>query len=450
MTADASGEEPAIRAAVEEQARRTAGDYLRIFGPAILLTLVGFAIAYQFVDPAPPKRIVIGTALEGGAYYAFGQRYREILGRNGVELKVRSTAGSVENLALLAAGEIDTALGQGGVRAPGGTRNLVSLGSLFFEPLWLFYRSESEVRRLTGLQGKRLAIGGEGSGTRAVALQLLEDNGSAQWQDTEFLDLDGNQAAQALEKDQVDAVFAVASPQSALVARLLRAPDVKLMSFERATAYTRRHRYLSRLILPQGVIDLAENLPAQNVVMLAPAANLVADDDLHPALGDLLLQAMSEVHGPGGLFEEANAFPSSQFLAFPLAQEARRFYASGPPFLQRYLPFWAATLADRLKVMLLPMVALLFPLIKVMPPVYRWRMRSRIYRWYKELRAIDPEVNRTLEPQRLNAYLSEMERLESEVTKVSVPLSYVDELYDLRLHIELVKRKLEALAKSQS
>jgi len=410
---------------------------LRIYGPALLLVVVAFVVAFQFIKPAPPDRVVMATGGLDGAYHAFARRYAEYLGREGITLELRPTAGSVENLELLHNGEVSLAMVQGGVDPASESAPLYSLGSLYYEPLWLFHRRELEVAQLRDLAGRRLAVGPEGSGTRALVDRLLRDNGV---DDRDWLPLGGRGALGALVEGEVDAAFFVISADSELVARLLRHPAVQLADFERAEAYARRYRFLSSLELPEGVVDLAENIPHRRVRLLAPAANLVSVSDLHPAIIDLMLQAANEVHRDGGWFEGPDEFPMSGLLAFPLSKEAERFYKHGPPFLQRYLPFWAASLIDRLKVMLLPLLVLLFPLIKVMPPIYTWRMRSRVYRWYDELEQAE---QRLASGERDVAWVhEELDRIELEVQQVKVPLSFTDQLYHLREHIDLVRREL--------
>ncbi len=415
----------------------------RIFGPAIVLTLAGFVVAYQFVEPAPPSRIAIATGGEEGAYYSFAERYAELLARDGIALEVRGTSGSIENLGLLAESEsgIDVAFVQGGTGAEVAAPRLRSLGSLYFEPLWIFTRAEPPPRRLAELAGGRIATGGEGSGTRAVALRLLADNGLT-GAPTTLLPAGGNEAAEALLLGGLDAAFVVASPEAPVVARLLAAEGIAPMSLARAEAYARRYRFLSALTLPEGVIDFERNIPGRDVALLAPTANLVARDDLHPALAVLLLQAAKQVHGGGGLFERPGEFPAPRHLDFPLSEAARQYFEFGPPLLQRYLPFWAANLIDRLKVMLLPLVTLLFPLFKIVPPTYRWRVRSRIYRWYRELQTVDDRIRAAGPAYNLERLAGELTRIENEVRQVSVPLAYADALYDLRLHIAFVRETL--------
>jgi TRAP transporter TAXI family solute receptor len=418
-------------------------DYLKVYGPALLVVVVGFVVAYQFVDPAPPKHIVIGTGAPDGAYFHFGERYRKILAREGVDLEVRATAGSAENFSLLKSTppEVDVIFAQTGTEGSATSDELVSLGSLYFEPLWVFHVSGSTLQRLADLKGKRIAVGEEGSGTQAIALQLLADNGVS-GESTEFLSLGGTPAAQALMEDRLDAVLLVASPQSSAVQTLLHAEGVNLMSLERAEGYTRVYRHLSLVKMPEGAIDLQANIPPVDVTLLAPTANLVVHEDFHPALIDLLLQAAAEVHAAGGRLEEPGSFPSPNHVGFPLSAEAKRHFDSGPPFLQRYLPFWAATLVDRLKVMLLPLLALLIPLFRIVPPTYRWRVRSKIYRWYGELEDVDRVARQDGSREELERHIAELDRIEGELNKISIPLSYREELYDLRLHIDLVRRQL--------
>ncbi len=365
---------------------------IKTLGPAIILALAGCFVAWQFVNPAPPDTITIATGQPGGAYLLFAERYQAVLAREKITLNILETAGSVENLQLLenAPDSVDIAFVQGGIASAAGNPGLVSLASLYYEPLWVFYRGAETLTRLTQLQSKRVAAGKPGSGTHAVAMMLLEDN-RLQINPAEILSVGGQEAAEALISGRADAAFFVASVQSPRVQQLLRQQDIHLMSFERADAYTRLHHSLSRITLPEGTIDLQENIPPRNTLLLAATANLVVRDDFHSSLVDLLLQAAEEVHGAGSLFDEPGYFPNDQNLIFPLNDRARHYFKHGPSFLQRYLPFWTANLLDRMKVMLIPLLTLLIPLIKIMPPTYRWQARKKVYRWYRELKDLDYE-----------------------------------------------------------
>ena len=422
---------------------RSFKDRLGIFGPAILITLAGFLVAYQFVEPAPPRKISIGTGDPSGAYYAFAQRYRETLAREGITLEIRNTAGSAENIKLLEAkeGGVDIAFVQGGIGDPTAQPELRSLGSLYFEPLWVFYRRGLQIKRFPDLRGKRIAVGPDESGVNAIAAKLLAANGISAKTAT-LLPLGGEKAVEALREKRADAAFFVLSSQSSLIQSLFSLKEVDLLSFERGEAYQRANRFLSLLKLPEGVMNFEKNSPDRDILLLAPAANLVVRQDFHPALVDLLIGVAMEVHGAPGLFQDLNEFPSQKYLDFPPHKEAQRFFRTGPTFLKKYLPFWAAVFVDRIKVMFLPLFTLLLPLGRLFPPGFRWRMRSRIYRWYRNLEEIDFKGHQSTSPEDIRSCILGLEKIADEVRHVSVPLSYAGELYNLRIHIAHVQESL--------
>lgn len=412
-----------------------------------LIVGIGFVVAFQFVEPAPPSRIVITTGGDSGAYYTFANRYATILARHGVTLEVRTSAGSLDNLQRLARREADVGFVQGGVIEPPAdpdavaASNLQSLGSLFYEPVWVFYRGEKPLTRLTDLAGKRIAIGQEGSGIRQLAQRLLEANEMER--DSILLPLTGLDAAEELQQGRLDAAFIIAAESAPVVQVLLRSPGVRLMSFVQANAYQRRFPFLTRLTLPQGVADLVRDYPPEDVRVLAPTANLVIHEDLHPALQTLLLQVVSEVHGHSGFFQSAGEFPSYMDQLLPLSPEAARYYQSGPPFLQRYLPFWLAVLIDRLIVLLVPIIALLIPLLRVAPALYTWRVRSKVFRCYGELRFLEDDIKHRFDPARLADYRQRLDAIEEEATLLHIPLGFTDLIYTLREHVNLVRHILD-------
>jgi TRAP transporter TAXI family solute receptor len=421
-------------------------DRLYLYGPALLLTLTGFFVALYFVEPAPPRRVVMATGAQDGAYYQFGLRYQKLLARAGIQLDVRLTAGSTENVRLLEdpASGVAVAFVQGGVLAGNDTDDLLALGTVFLEPIWVFSRVALPGQDIAGLRGKRVAVGPDGSGTRAVADLLLNANGVTT-DAAHRVPLTGQAARQALADNRVDAAFFVASVQAPILEELTRLPDLALMSFARADAYARRFPFLVKMVLPRGALSLASDAPSRDIVLLGTAVNLVIRADLHPALADLLLASASTIHAGPGLFEQARQFPSPDHVDIPLSPDARRYYASGPPLLNRYLPFWMATWADRMKLMLLPLIVLMFPLFKIVPPLYRSRVRSKIYRWYRDLDAIDHALaDRTAgaDPADLRG---ELDRIEDEVRRINVPPPYRKELYHLRTHIDLLRTKVHSL-----
>ncbi len=419
----------------------------RIWGPAVALVVIGFLIAYQFVQPAPPGTLTLGTGSEGGAYFSFGERYRSILRQENIELVLQPSSGSVDNLDALASGDVDVAFIQGGVAPRPPTEGLTALVSVFQEPLWVFVRTDaladdSLPTRLDQLRDRRLAIGENGSGTQQVVLDLLINNGIGP-ADAISLKIGGRRAADALKAGDVDAAFFVASPEAGIVQNLLRDPAFVLMSFERAGAYQQNYRYMTTVTLAEGAIDLRANRPDKDIVLLAPVASLVAREDLHPALVDIMIEAAREVHGTGDLFTPVDRFPAIDHLDFPLNAEARRYLASGPSFLQRYLPFWGANLLDRMAVLLIPALTLLIPMLRVLPPMLDWSTRRRVCRYYGELVEIETQANEGLTPDEHRQLAAKLDRIEMKVARLQVPTSRMDLLYTLRVHIDLIRGKLE-------
>ena len=422
-------------------------DLLATAWPIVLITAIGLYVAYQFVEPAPPSKMTITTGSESGAYYAYAKRYAELVARDGIKLEVTTSAGSLENLARLKSGEADIALIQGGVEdvVPADEESdLRSLGSVAYEPVWVFYRSETRLDKLFHLRGRRIAVGEEGSGIRGLALKLLEANEMAT-NAKNLVAIDGFDAVAALEEGRIDAAFIVAAQEAPVVQKMLHLAGVRVMSFSQADAYTRLFPFLAKIVLPRGVVDLARDLPSRDTVLLATTANIVVRDDLHPALESLLLQAMSEVNGKSGFFQRAGEFPAYRDHSFDLADEAKRYYKGGPPFLQRYLPFWLAVLAERLFILVVPIVLLLLPLLKIAPTVYTWRVRSKIFRCYGDLKFMENELRKNYNPSRRAEYLARLDRIEDDANTRNIPLAFSDLLYTLREHINFVREKLRLL-----
>jgi TRAP transporter TAXI family solute receptor len=419
-----------------------ARDIVSTWGLAIAVLIAGFVVAYQFVEPAPPKRIVLATGVDGGAYQRFGEEYAAYLQTAGIEVELRTTEGSVENLALLrSGGEIDLAFVQGGIAGSEVDDRVLAIGSLYLEPVWLFVDNESAIATIGDLQGKRIALGTEGSGTRAVATKLLAAHGIDS-NSAEFVGIALDELDSAFTVGSIDAAFLVAAPESEYVSALFDRQDLSLQSLERTDAYVRQLSYLSKVDLPQGVIDLRSNKPDTDVQTVALTAMLATTDDLHPALIDLFLLAATHIHGQHSLLADAGEFPTPRFIDLPLSEGAERYFRRGPPFLMRYLPFWAATLIDRLWVMLFPVIGLAIPLVKVIPPAYRWQIRRRLLRLYSELEQIDPYGNGVRDAEDLAERLQQLEELDNDSIIASVPRGYTDDVYKLRRDIDLVRRRL--------
>jgi TRAP transporter TAXI family solute receptor len=423
--------------------RRSAAiaELIKVWGLLGFVIAAGFVAAYQYVGAPPPKLIRMATGTKDGAYYGFGQRYARLLAGDGITLEVIPTAGSVENLALLKSGEVSLALVQGGCATDEDREQLESLGSLFLEPAWVFSRLETSLHRLSELKGRRVAVGATGSGTYLLSTRLLAANGVTE-SNAELIRADTSGAVQSLSDEVVDTAFFVASTEAPFIRSLFEKPGIELLDMERTTAYGRLFSFLTPVTLSEGTINLERNIPQRDTRLVAAAASLAARKDLHASLVPALLDAVTRVHQSGGVLEQRRQFPSVDFIDLPLDQDARRYILNGPSFLYRWLPYRTAVLLDRLKLLVLPFVALLIPLFRIGPPLYQWRIRSRIYRWYAAVREIDTMLlsGTAEEPASIRERLLALER---EVASVSVPLAYAGEQYHLRLHIRLLQERLD-------
>lgn len=414
-------------------------ELLLIALPALALAVIAFWLLFAYVRPAPPRVVTMVTGSEGGAYDLFGARYREALARHGIDLRLRRTSGSVENIRLLTTDPtVDLGFLQGGILNDPGSQDVEQLGSLFPEPLWILSRSRIATGRLTGLHGKRIGIGASGSGTQLLALQLLAANAFSL--DAANIRTEAEKpSAESLADGSLDALFMVAGAQSPTLQGLLANPQIELLDLAYTDAYQRRFPHLETLTLPAGTLDLVAIRPASDVHLLGTTAILAAKANLHPALVSLLLQTAKELHGEPGLFQRRGEFPTIRDGGLPVNAQAQRFHEYGTPFLQRYLPFWLAILIDRLLISLLPVLAILLPVIRIAPPIYAWRKRSRIYRWYGELKFLEQEA-RTSGTEGLGRILSRLDRIEEAAYERRTPLAFANELYTLREHVALVRR----------
>jgi TRAP-type uncharacterized transport system substrate-binding protein len=421
--------------------------------PFVALGLLMLALAYWWLEPTPPRRVVMATGTPQSAYHEFGKRYAERLAEHGIQVELRETNGSADNLALLRQADsgVSIAFVQGGASQPGeDVPPLLSLGSVFYEPVWLFYRQDHAKQKvgqpafasLTQMTGSRIYIGAAGSGLSNLATQLFAANGLDK-STVAYEEGPLSPAIAALLEGQLDVVVMATAPESLLVQMLLQTPGIGLFDFAQADAYTRRFGYLAAVSLPRGVIDLARDMPAADVRMVAPTATLVVREDLHPALSQLFVQAARKIHSEPGWFQRKGEFPKAFDGERSLAPEAERFYKNGVPWLQRYLPFWFANLIDRMWLALVSIIAVLIPLSRVVPPLVELRIRSRVFRWYGQLRELERRADAG-DASAAAALLPQLDAIEGKLNEVKLPLSYADELYTLRSHIQLVRRRLQA------
>lgn len=422
--------------------------------PIIIITAVAIGAAYYFVRPAPPDSITISSGPTGSNFRLTAEKYRKILARDGVRLNVISSEGSLDNLKKLndPKSRVDVGFVQGGVADGVNLDRLVSLGSVFHLPVLLFYRSAAPATFLSDLAGKRLAVGPQGSGTNVLAMTLLKANGIEPGGSTQLLELGGEAASQGVIDGAVDGAFLMGDSATPVVMRkLLWTPGVMLFDFSQADAYSRRYPYLEKLTLPMGAFDFAKNVPPQDLHLIGPTAELVARSDLHPALSDMLIQAAREVHGKATLLQRSGEFPAPLEHEFRISSDAKRYYNSGKSFLYRTLPFWLASLADRLLVVVVPVVILLIPGLKLVPALYSWRVKSRIYRWYGTLIALERSILADPSPEERANLLKRLDDIEAEVNKMKMPLAYAEQFYVLRDHIKFVgDRYRQGMGENQS
>ena len=412
--------------------------------PSVVLAALAFAVAYYFVEPAPPRHVRIAAPDEAGARW-YARKYAEILARDHVVLEVVPVEGSQQAIAALANDEADVAFAQGGATAPKGHGSehdceVFALGSLSYAPVWVLYRGEP-IDELHDLKGKRVSVGARHSGTEALARTMLAAAGADQ-PPTTLLELPSDEAIARLGRGELDAAILVLPAESPVIKESVAIPGVRLLSLSLADAWGKRFRYLHRVVLPRGVFDLAGTIPDRDVTLVAPTTNLLASDELHPALAYLLLRAATEVHSPAGLLDGPGEFPAPGETGFKLSPEARRYHKNGVPFLQRFLPFWAANLVDRLWLMLVPLVAVLLPLGRAVPSLLSWRQRQRVLGWYARLKEIELELDREVAEKELREMLARLERAEADIHKSATPISQAENLYVFRVHVDVVRKRI--------
>jgi TRAP transporter TAXI family solute receptor len=413
--------------------------------PALAIVLIVFAVLSRLVEPLPPRRITIGTGRENGAYYMFAKEYAKLAAADGFSVEILTGAGTVETLRRLAAGQAMAGFVQGGTAEAAPTEGLLSLGSLYYEPIWLFHRKNRPLRGLNELRGLSIQVGEEGSGIRPLALRLLRDSGVTT-QNSSLMALTSEGAATALETGRIDAAFFIMAPTVPLVRRLLVSPNVSLWSVRRTTAYTSRYRFLSTVALGEGAVDLVTNVPDRDILLLAATATLVVREDVHPVIVRLLLKTAEIVHSRPGLFEAPNAFPSDTLVELPMHEVARRYLRKGPPFLERYLPFWIAVTVERWALLLLPLIGILLPLIGILPGLYNSQMRKRVTKWYREVHDIDHALARAT-PEQARAAGERLRGVQARLAEIPPPPhGLMGEYYDLKGHLETLIREADERA----
>jgi TRAP transporter TAXI family solute receptor len=408
--------------------------------PSFLILVAASIAAYKFVDPAPPKHFVISTSDGEGDFQTYAKIYKEILKDDGITLDILPSSGGVENFKRLKDPHsgVDVGFTHDGVGTQDEAPDVSSLGSIYYDPVWVFYRGQKDLTRFSELAGKKIAVGVEGGGTQVLVTQLLKASGVDD-KNAKFITLGSSDAAQALRSGGLDVAIFLATAEDPLIQGLMADSGLKLMDVDQAEAVTRVLPFLHHLVLPHGAFDLKKNIPSHDVNLVSATVTLLVRDSLHPALIYLLLKAVSQVHDDPGMFEKKNEFPIDKDYSFALAGEAKAFYKTGLPFWQKYLPFWLAALVDRFFLLVLPLLAIIIPLVKLIPRLMQWRIKSKIYQNYGELKYLETQIRRGKDKQ----HLERLDEIEERVSRLKVPLDFSDQVYVLREHIHFVRRKLE-------
>jgi TRAP transporter TAXI family solute receptor len=403
---------------------------------------IGSAALIYFI-PSPPSRVVMATAFKGASFEYYGRQYREIFARSHVELELRETAGAVENLKLLQDpnSDVQIAFVTGGLSDAKHTPGVLSLGTVYDQPFWIFYPAKEQIDRLSQLKGKRIAVGPEGSATRHTAEQVL-GKGGVNSETATFLPFAGSAAEKALKDGQVDAVWIIGVPNATAVQSFLRDPNVRPMSFQMSEAFTRIFPDLTRMILPQGTVDIERVIPANDVQLIGTKSKVLIRSDLHPEIVQLLLQTMKEVHSGADLFHRSGEYPNAFDAEYTVAPTAIDFYKNGPSFMQRHLPLWLSIHVQRAIAVVVTSIAIGLPLVHFLPQGYNWMTRRRLFYWYAELRALEASFESMTNHKDLIKKQAEIEHIEYEISRIHFPLTFADQVYNLRSHIDFVRRKI--------
>lgn len=410
--------------------------------PILLLVIASFYLTSKFIEPSSKKEITIATGSIDGEYYNTALKYKEILEKQKVKVNILTSNGSMENIQLLNDKKADIAFVQNGIDSLKKQTEIKAIASIYYEPLWIFYKNdEYKMDYLVQLITKRVSLGREKSGTEDLALKMLNDNGINK-ENTQLFNNSTEEAKDLLIKGEIDAIFIVSSPNSKTIKELLENPNIKLFNFKRAKAYSRKYTFLESTPLYEGTIDLYRNLPSEDINLLSTTANLIVRNGFSDELTRLILKEIKKVHNKKELFEAANQFPNIENLTIEVNEDANRYFTYGDTWLEKIFPYWIASNIDRLSILLIPLITLMIPLSKGFFPLYRWSIRSKIYKWYEEIHKIDLLIEEA-NYNKLEDYLNEINILRKEIKQeTKVPLSYMGEYYDLIMHLELIISKI--------
>ena len=418
---------------------------LAIVAAFFVVLILFFGVLWMLI-PSPPKVMDMATGFPTGLYYQFGERLKTELATEGVKLELKTTGGTVDNLALLSDPKsgVDVGMVQGGVADIAKYPNLVSLAGMFYEPVWVWYRESAfkndggQLRVLGQLKGKRVSIGNEGSGTLALSTALLKISDISE-SDMYAKKLKPDEAIAQMNKGELDVIFIVAAAEAPILKKFYEIPGIRLMNFEQADAYTRNLPYLSKVMVPRGLLSIAHDLPRQDIQVIAPTATLVAKDNISPALVSLLLGASYDILKSYSRLQKPGEFPSLAGLDFPVHVDAEIYLKDGPSFLHRHLPFWTAVWVGRFVKIVIPLLVIFIPLFTYVPSAKHFFLRLKLSQVYEELKQIDRNA---MNPEMKEKNFRDLESIERRVDNIKVSMLDAKELYDLKGHVGDVRARL--------
>ena len=414
--------------------------FIGLVATALIMAVVSLILVYFL--PAPPSTVTLATAFRGASFDYYGRRYRDRLARDRINLELKETVGAVENLKLLQDPQsgIDAAFIAGGISNGKHAPGLLSLGIIYHNAFWVFYSSSQSIEHLPQLKGKRIAVGPVGSATRQAAERILGLAGVSESTAT-FLPLAGVAAVEALNDSTIDVVWILGALEVPAVQALLKNPNARLLSFEMADAYTRIYPDLVQLTLPRGVLDIEKNIPPNDVSLIANVNRVLVRNDLHPEIVYHLSKTMLEEHSEPGVFARPGEFPKSADPEFPLHASAVEFYKNGPSFMQRHVPLWLYAHFQRLIAVIAAVIAVVIPLFHYLPMLYRWTVRRRLLYWYGRLQALEASIDSNPSGKHLTEVQIELQQIDEAVSRIHFPLAFSDQVYNLRSHVEIVRRR---------
>ena len=410
------------------------------------IVLASLYVVYRLVDPLPPRHFAIAAGIAGTTYDEFARQYSRILARNGVELEVRNYAGAVEHFDVLrdAASGVQAAITTFGFTEPRDAETLYSLGGISDSAIFIFYRNAAPITQFAQFRGKRLSIGTPTTALRSLMLEVLKATGALD-DSTRLVDLDYVEAIDALIAGEIDAAMFPLQVDDSLLQRALAAPGVRLMNVAQAEAVSKTVPGLKHVVLWRGLISLARDIPNSDINLLAVRTRVLVRKDLHPALQYLLLEAMRDIHWGPGPFNRLGEFPAEQPNDLPLSPTAEAFYRSGSTFWQRYTSFWLTSLLNRIVFFVIPVVAMLIPVIGFAPRLFRSLFVRRIEKLHYALGNLERDLEHSSDTSRFGEYQTRIAEIESAVRSLKVARPFEVDLHRLKVHLRMVQEDISRM-----